>query len=64
MRRLNNCMIEEVATVNAIFDYRTSYQVALKRCYPGIRFAVYDINGRHDRYLRQMIRVPRRQLMT
>ncbi|KAK5167204.1 uncharacterized protein LTR77_007935 [Saxophila tyrrhenica] len=42
---LNGRMIEEVATVNAIFDYRTPFAVELKNRYPGAKFAVYDVHG-------------------
>jgi hypothetical protein len=41
----NGRMLEEVVTVNAIYEYRTPYAVALKRRYPGASFAVYDVNG-------------------
>ena len=41
---LNGRMIQEVATVNAIFKYRTPYAVELKNRYPGASFAVYNVH--------------------
>lgn len=42
---INGRMLEEVETVNAIYQYRTPYAVELKKRYPGASFAVYDVNG-------------------
>ncbi len=42
---LNGRMIQEVATVNAIFKYRTPYAVEIKRRFPGAKVAVFDVHG-------------------
>lgn len=38
-------MLNEVSTVNAVYEYRTPYEVELARKYPGASFALYDVNG-------------------
>ena len=42
---LNQRMVEQVVTVNDIFDYRTPYDVVLAKQFPGASFAVYNVNG-------------------
>lgn len=42
---LNGRMVEEVVSVNAIFDYRTAWAVELAKQYPGASIAVYNVNG-------------------
>ena len=37
-------MLEEVVTVNAIFDYRTPFAVEIAKKYPGSSFAVYNVH--------------------
>ena len=37
-------MMEQVATVNAIFSYRTPYEVGLAGRYPGAEFALFDVH--------------------
>ena len=36
--------MEQVATVNDIFKYRTPYEVALAGKYPGAEFALFDVH--------------------
>ncbi|KAF7846386.1 hypothetical protein BT93_L4474 [Corymbia citriodora subsp. variegata] len=38
-------MLEQVATVDSIFDYRTPYAVQIQKRYPGSHFAVFNVNG-------------------
>lgn len=38
-------MLEQVVTVNEIFEYRTAVEVVVEKGWPGARFAVYDVNG-------------------
>ena len=38
-------MMEQVVTVNSIYDYRTPFEVVIERSWPGASFAVYDVNG-------------------
>lgn len=45
-------MLEQVVTVNSIFDYRTPVDVVLEHKWPGASFAVFDVNGLvSDRHL-------------
>ncbi|TKA62266.1 hypothetical protein B0A55_10897 [Friedmanniomyces simplex] len=37
-------MLEEVVSVNAIYEYRTPYEVVLANRYPGASFAVYNVH--------------------
>ncbi|KAK3691167.1 hypothetical protein LTR37_018821 [Vermiconidia calcicola] len=43
--QLSGRMLEQVVTVNAIFDYRTPFAVEIKKRYPGARIAVFDVHG-------------------
>ncbi|KAJ9629894.1 hypothetical protein H2203_002278 [Taxawa tesnikishii (nom. ined.)] len=38
-------MMEQVETVNAIYDYRTPFAAVISDKYPGAHFAVYDVNA-------------------
>ncbi|KAF2774137.1 GDSL lipase/acylhydrolase family protein, partial [Teratosphaeria nubilosa] len=38
-------MLEQVVTTNALFEYRTPFEVEVARRYPGASFAVYDVNA-------------------
>jgi len=38
-------MMEQVVTVNAIYEYRTPFSVELAKRYPGSSFALYDVHG-------------------
>ena len=38
-------MMEYVALVNSIYEYRTPFAVELAKRYPGASFAVYDVHG-------------------
>jgi len=38
-------MLEQVVTVNAIFQYRTPFAVEINRRYPGAHFALMDMYG-------------------
>ena len=42
---INGRMLEQVVTVNAIFEYRTPVAVAVRRRFPGARVAVFDVHG-------------------
>lgn len=42
---LNQRMLEEVVTVNAIFEYRTPFTVEIQRRFPGISIANFDVHG-------------------
>lgn len=42
---LNGRMMEEVVSVNAIYEYRTPVDVVLSKKYPGAKFAVFNVNG-------------------
>lgn len=38
-------MMEQVVGVNAVYKYRTPFDVVIKGRYPGAHFAVYDVHG-------------------
>lgn len=38
-------MMEQVVSVNAIYEYRTPFAVEIAKRYPGASFAVYDVHG-------------------
>ena len=38
-------MMEQVVTINSIFNYRTPFEVVIERNWPGASFAVFDVNG-------------------
>ncbi|KAK5111491.1 hypothetical protein LTR85_011838 [Meristemomyces frigidus] len=38
-------MMEQVVTVNAIYEYRTPFAVEVAKTFPGASFAVYDVHG-------------------
>ena len=38
-------MMEEVVTVNAIYNYRTPFEVVIEKNWPGASFAVFNVNG-------------------
>jgi len=38
-------MMEYVALVNSVYEYRTPFAVELAKRYPGASFAVYDVHG-------------------
>jgi hypothetical protein len=42
---LNGRMMEQVVTVNSIYDYRTPFEVVIEKNFPGASFAVYNVNG-------------------
>lgn len=42
---LSGRMMEQVVTVNSIYDYRTPFEVLIERNWPGAEFAVFDVNG-------------------
>ena len=42
---LSGRMMEQVVTVNSIYDYRTPVQAILERQWPGASFAVFNVNG-------------------
>jgi hypothetical protein len=42
---LNGRMMEQVVTVNSIYDYRTPFEVVIERNWPGASFVVYNVNG-------------------
>lgn len=37
-------MMEQVVNVNAVYKYRTPYEVEVSRRYPGAHFAVFDVH--------------------
>lgn len=51
-------MLEQVVTVNEIFEYRTPFEVVLQDKWPGARFAVFDVNGLVRSY-RRPVWIPR-----
>ena len=42
---LSGRMLEQVVTVNAIFEYRTPFAVEIKKRFPGASIAVFDVHG-------------------
>lgn len=42
---INGRMMEEVVSVNAIYKYRTPYEVVIERNWPDASFAVFNVNG-------------------
>lgn len=46
-------MLESVVTVNAIYKYRTPYEVELAKRYPGADFAIYNVHDVVSSLMRQ-----------
>ena len=42
---INQRMLEQVVTVNSIYEYRTPFEAMISRKYPGAQFALYDVHG-------------------
>jgi phospholipase/lecithinase/hemolysin len=38
-------MKEYTTTVNSLFDYRTPYELMIKKRYPGAHIAIYDVHS-------------------
>lgn len=45
LTEISGRMLEQVVTVNAVYDYRTPFEVEIAKRYSGASFAVYDVHG-------------------
>ncbi|EMC93212.1 carbohydrate esterase family 16 protein [Baudoinia panamericana UAMH 10762] len=44
LTEISERMLEQVVTVNSIYDYRTPFEVEIARRYPGASFAVFNVH--------------------
>ena len=45
LTEISGRMLEQVVTVNSIYEYRTPFEAKIAERYPGASFAVYDVHG-------------------
>ena len=42
---INGRMMEQVVTINSIYELRTPFEVVIEKSFSGARFASYNVNG-------------------